>query len=66
MGTADVDCTFLLVGDRGGMGGPLDVGGVCVCVEGPAACVGSGNLGDEVRGGGGAGRFPLDMGGVGT
>jgi hypothetical protein len=66
MGTAGVDCAFLLVGDRGGTGGPLEVGGVCVCVEGPAACVGLGSLGVEVHGGGGVGCFPLDMGGVET
>jgi hypothetical protein len=66
MGTTGVDCAFLLVRDRGGMGGPLEVGGVWVCVEGPAACVGLGSLSVEVCRGGGAGCFPFDMGGVGT
>ena len=68
MGTIGVDFIVLLVGDRGGTGGPLEVGGVCVCVvwEGPAVWVGLGSLGVKVRGGGGAGCFPLDTGGVGT
>jgi hypothetical protein len=68
MGTAGVDFADFLVGDRRGTGRPLEVGGVCVCVvwEGPAVWVGLGSLGVEVRGGGRAGCFPLDMGGVGT
>jgi hypothetical protein len=68
MGTTGVDFAFPLIGDRGGMGGPLEVGRVCVCMvwEGPAVCVGLGSLGALVRGGGRVGCFPLDMGGIGT
>jgi hypothetical protein len=68
MGTTGVDFVILLVGDCGGTGGLLEVGGVCVCVvwEGPTVCVGLGSLGVLVCRGGRAGCFPLDTGGVGT
>jgi hypothetical protein len=68
MGTAGVGFTVLRVGDHRGIGGPLEVGGVCVCVgwDGPDACVGLGSLSVLVYGGSRVGCFPLDMGGVET
>jgi hypothetical protein len=32
MGTTGVDFAILLIGDRGGTGRLLEVGGVCICV----------------------------------
>jgi hypothetical protein len=68
MGTTGVGFVIFLVGDCGGTGGLLEVGRVCVWVvqDGPDACVGLGSLSVLVRGGGRAGCFPLDTGGVGT